>query len=359
MTMAANNKNPEVSVIIPAYCAAEHLHIAIESLQAQTFGDFEIIVVEDCSPDDGATMKEALRLAALDPRIIVTRTPVNSGAGVARNVALDMARGRYVTFLDADDTLAPEALENLTGLARLHNADMVCFTMEVPGGKGHAEGMQGTHEEVCTTPEEITELALNVFSPSVGHGRKRMHMPTISRLIRRSLLDDNHIRFPSDHHFLSEDNLFAFDSMRCSRVFVYTPHSYYRYLQRPGSTTHSQRPDMIERTVESAERFAALLRADKSLPGYAVENAWGYALMGVRSYVKEMFMSGRSMRYKRRWLRRQASLPLFRTIYEHYPWREMPFKHRLGFIAFYRRRFLLLYILVVGQEKARSLLRRR
>ncbi len=357
--MAEENRHPEVSVIIPAYCASEYLHIAIESLQAQTFGDLEIIVVEDCSPDDSATLKEAMRLAALDPRIRVARTPVNSGAGVARNVALDIARGRYVAFLDADDTLAPEALEKLTGLAHRHNADMVCFTMEVPEGKEYTEGVKGAHEQVYTTPEEITELALNVFSPSVGHGRKGMHMPTISRLIRRSLLDDNHVRFPSEHHLLSEDNLFAFASMRRAKVFVYTPDSYYRYLQRPGSTTHSQRPDMIERTVESAEHFAALLSADKSLPEYAVDNAYGYALMGVRSYVKEMFMSRRSLRYKREWLRRQASLPLFRIIHENYPWHEMPFKHRLGFIAFYRRRFLLLYILVVGQEKARRLLHRR
>lgn len=189
--------SPRISIIIPAYCASDHLHLSVESLQAQTFTDFEIIIVEDNSPDDGATLGKAHQLAEADPRIRVARTKVNSGCGPSRNVGLDIARGEYVTFLDADDSLAPVALKNLIDLADKNNADIVCFAMErvYPSGKvlGHVENAQAS---VYDDPEEISEIALNAFSPSVGHGRKTYPIHTISRLIRRSLLDEAGIRFP-------------------------------------------------------------------------------------------------------------------------------------------------------------------
>ena len=348
---------PRISIIIPAYCASDHLHLSVESLQAQTFTDFEIIIVEDNSPDDGATLGKAHQLAEADPRIRVARTKVNSGCGPSRNVGLDIARGEYVTFLDADDSLAPVALKNLIDLADKNNADIVCFAMErvYPSGKvlGHVENAQAS---VYDDPEEISEIALNAFSPSVGHGRKTYPIHTISRLIRRSLLDEAGIRFPSLPHLLSEDLPFVYAGMRRAKVYVFTPDTYYRYLQRPGSITHDPRPDMIQRSVASAEKFSEFLSQEKDAPQYAQDNAMGYALLGVRSYAKLMFTSNSSFAYKRRWVREQADIPYFRTVYEKYPWRSMPFKHKIGFWAFYRKHSLLLYALIVGQEKLRALL---
>lgn len=346
-----------ISIIIPAYKAAPFLETAIQSLQNQTFSDFEVIIIEDCSPDDGATLREAERLASLDGRIRIGRTKVNSGISIARNVGLDMATGHYVTFLDADDRFSPDSLEKMHSLATRYNADVVCCCMELtyPDGKVRHH-VEGSREQVFTDPEEITELALNVFSASVGRGRRSFHMPTISRLVRRELLEENNIRFPNVPHLLSEDMPFVFASMRKCRVFVYTADTYYRYLQNPESLTHVVNPERMQLVLQATRYFMEQVRNDKGLPPYAINNAMGYALSGLRSSLKQMFMAPGSLRSKREWMLRQTQNRFFDTIYREFPWRKMPIKHRLGFICFYKKRFLPLYAMVVGQEKVRKLL---
>ena len=270
-----------------------------------------------------------------------------------------MAKGKYVTFLDADDTLAPGSLEQLNDMACRYDADIVCFSMEavLPSGKVLAH-VENAKETFYTNPNEITEIALNVFSESVGKGRRPYRLHTISRLIRLSLLNDNNIRFPSTPHLLSEDMPFVYAGMRKARNLVISPNTYYRYLQRPGSITHSPRPDIIERAVESAKVFISLIKSDKGAPSHGIDNAMGYALTGVRAYSKLMFTSTGSLGYKLKWIRSQADNPFFKTIYNEYPWREMNMRQRLSFWAFYHKHAWLLYMLVTGLEKVRSIMKK-
>ena len=99
---------PYISVIVPVYKVAGRLPACLESLRAQTFSDFECILVDDGSPDEcGAICDE---VAAADSRFSVIHKQ-NAGVSAARNAGLDVARGEYVVFLDADDEMAPRALE--------------------------------------------------------------------------------------------------------------------------------------------------------------------------------------------------------------------------------------------------------
>ncbi|KOT96563.1 glycosyl transferase [Streptomyces sp. NRRL F-4711] len=99
---------PRFSVIVPAHQVQAYLHACLESVLAQSYPDFEVIVVDDCSPDAcGAIADE---FAALDPRVRVVRLPRNEGLGPARNAGMERAVGDYLVFLDGDDTLTPHAL---------------------------------------------------------------------------------------------------------------------------------------------------------------------------------------------------------------------------------------------------------
>lgn len=102
-------EKPLVSVITPAYNSARFIGPAITSVLNQTFSNWEMIVVDDCSSDDTARIVAAF--AQRDPRIIFVALSQNSGAGVARQTAVELARGRYIAFLDADDLWKPEKLE--------------------------------------------------------------------------------------------------------------------------------------------------------------------------------------------------------------------------------------------------------
>ncbi|HKP12337.1 MAG TPA: glycosyltransferase family A protein, partial [Blastocatellia bacterium] len=97
---------PAVSVIMPAYRVAEYIGMAIDSVLAQTFDDYEIIVVNDGSPD---TPELEAALAAYRDRIVYIEQ-ANAGPSAARNVAIGQARGEYLAFLDADDYWEPEFL---------------------------------------------------------------------------------------------------------------------------------------------------------------------------------------------------------------------------------------------------------
>ena len=96
------------SVIIPSYNSAAFLPQALDSLLSQTTGDFEIVVVDDGSTDDTQQILDAY--AAKDPRVRCVRQE-NAGVSAARNNGLAAAKGDWVTFLDADDTYAPDTLQ--------------------------------------------------------------------------------------------------------------------------------------------------------------------------------------------------------------------------------------------------------
>lgn len=103
------NKNEElVSVIMPAYNCADYLGITLDSIIDQTYKNWEVIVVDDCSNDNTAeVVQEYMRK---DGRIKYYKLENNSGAAVARNTAVELAAGKYMAFLDSDDVWFPEKL---------------------------------------------------------------------------------------------------------------------------------------------------------------------------------------------------------------------------------------------------------
>lgn len=100
---------PVVSVITPAFNARRFIGETVESVLAQTFTDFEMLVVDDCSRDD--TPEVVRELARADGRVRLIQHQANGGPATARNTALEHAAGRYVAFLDSDDLWLPGKLE--------------------------------------------------------------------------------------------------------------------------------------------------------------------------------------------------------------------------------------------------------
>ncbi|RNA67593.1 glycosyltransferase family 2 protein [Alteribacter keqinensis] len=109
MTSYKSKEGPLVSVITPAYNAERFIGQTIESVMAQSFQDWEMIIVDDCSTDQTLGIIE--KFANRDGRIRATQLPTNSGAAVARNEAIKMSKGQYLAFLDSDDQWLPEKLE--------------------------------------------------------------------------------------------------------------------------------------------------------------------------------------------------------------------------------------------------------
>jgi succinoglycan biosynthesis protein ExoO len=115
-------QQPLVSILTPAYKAEPYIGQAIESVLAQTMPDWELIIVEDCSPDNTAQVVERY---LDDPRITLIHNEQNLGANGSRNRALEVAQGKWIALLDADDWYEPQRLERLVQFAEANHCKAV------------------------------------------------------------------------------------------------------------------------------------------------------------------------------------------------------------------------------------------
>ena len=109
-----------VSIIMPAYNNGPFIREAIDSIISQTYTDWELLVVDDCSTDDTTSIVASFK----DKRIHYQRNEYNMGAALSRNKAIQAAKGKYIAFLDADDKWLPTKLEKQVGFMQKNNIPM-------------------------------------------------------------------------------------------------------------------------------------------------------------------------------------------------------------------------------------------
>ena len=117
---------PKVSVIMPAYNAEKTVAQAINSVTRQTFGDFELIVVDDCSKDSTVAVIEDL--AKNDGRIVLLKNKENSGVSKTRNYGVSMAKGELIAFLDSDDMWREDKLEKQLEIFEKNTEAVISYT---------------------------------------------------------------------------------------------------------------------------------------------------------------------------------------------------------------------------------------
>lgn len=248
-----------ISVIIPAYNAQAYLRECLESVLAQSFSDWEAIVVNDGSTD--STLDIALSYAALDPRIRVITTP-NRGQSAARNAALDTVAGEWITFLDSDDVLFPHSLERM--MAASGEVDVVAgqFTRDVgiPSSTVTSRKVISGHAAVenCLYQEEISTAVW-------------------SKMFRRAVVGD--LRFPEGVYY--EDILYCVEAFLKARRVAVISDVIYGYRDNPSSfinTFNRKRLDVLRITADVerlCEPHPALLPAARDRRLSANFNIYG------------------------------------------------------------------------------------
>ena len=118
---------PKISIIIPMYNVEKYLRRCLDSVQNQTFSDFQAICVDDGSPDNSGQIAE--EYAARDNRFIVVHKE-NGGLSDARNAGMPYATGEYIMYLDSDDFIHPQTMEIAYAMARRDKADIVAYTYD-------------------------------------------------------------------------------------------------------------------------------------------------------------------------------------------------------------------------------------
>lgn len=220
---------PRISVIVPLYNCAPYIPECIGSLKAQTFTDFEVLCVDDGSTDDSLAVAKAA--AEGDERFRFFALEKNSGQSVARNVALDNARGTYVALLDADDYFVPEALEKLSERAERQDLDDLYFSAQAFYESKELFGL--VREEYSNRPAfDDVATGPQLFAYFEDHREFLPHAAL--RMVKRSLIEENHIRFYEG--IIHEDVLFTFQTLVQSKRTSYLNEPLYRRRIRAGST---------------------------------------------------------------------------------------------------------------------------
>lgn len=219
-------KNIDISIIIPNYNCASFLPDALDSVSAQTIGNWECIIIDDGSTDNSVEIIK--KYVKKDSRFQLIQIP-HSGVSVARNTGLDAARGEYIAFLDSDDCFTDYALEMLLHFAKTTSADMVGGAVRI------------VDDEFKFLPVNNSVWNRNSFVTSVNPNDflllpKELNWVWIwRRIYRRELLKD--IRFQPEFTELGEDMCFMLDVCWKARKFVETTNfAVYHRLQNNSLT---------------------------------------------------------------------------------------------------------------------------
>lgn len=203
----------KVSIIMPVYNAAGTLQRSLDSIMAQSFRDFELVFVDDCSSDGTAEIIRRF-IAGSGISCKFLENGRNGGVASARNRGLDAAEGEYVAWVDADDVIAPDALEKAVGTALKDGADIVVWDWTL----GFEKNGRYMRQADCPAPADALKAMMG--------GRMRWNLWLF--LTRRGLLDDNGIRF-IDGANMGEDMMLMLRAFMCAGKVSQIHESLYFY----------------------------------------------------------------------------------------------------------------------------------
>ena len=250
---------PAISIIVPVYNVEKYLSRCVDSILAQTFRDFELILVDDGSTDKSAEICD--KYAAKDSRIKVIHKE-NGGQSSARNNGLEIAIGKYIGFVDSDDWISTDCFEYLYTLIEKFNADAVSadFVFAYENKLVGFQKDKNPKEKIIAGADEILCYYLK---QDKMHGKN--DFAVWGKLFKRELFYE--LRFPAGKIY--EDNIINFKLLQKCARYAKSTKKIYAYFQRGISTTKSilaqKHLALIDVSNEMLAIAQANYQADKKL----------------------------------------------------------------------------------------------
>lgn len=251
---------PLFSIILPTYGVESYIAQALTCLRNQTYSDFEVLVVDDASPDQSVAI--AQRFADQDERIRIIHHTDNQGLSAARNSGISFAKGRYITFFDPDDTYEPQLLEKVAESLDRQRAQIILF--------GHTEDVYNEAGEITQSlaypvpissskepPEEssvapaMTSATHEYQSPEAFHPmvltwEKNIHYGYAwNKFYDLAFIKEHRLKFKNNP--LIEDLEFNVEAFSCARTVNVVSEPLYHYAKREqGNLTNKFEPCYFE-----------------------------------------------------------------------------------------------------------------
>ena len=217
----------KLSIIIPVYNIIRYLDRCIRSIVSQSFGDFEILLIDDGSTDDSGGFCDDWK--GWEQRIRVFHKP-NGGVSSARNLGLEKAEGEFITFVDGDDYILPGMYKRLIALQAEHNSDITIggFATEKKPDGSFVPYYSCDEIKTLSQQEQVKCLLSNTYYTC----------SCWDKVFRRKLIEDLRFDEKITHY---EDLLFCYEAMKRSKKAVFTSEPLYHYCAND-NTSASRKP---------------------------------------------------------------------------------------------------------------------
>lgn len=252
---------PFFSIIVPIYrVKKEYLDACVESILNQSAGDFELILVDDGSPD--ACGDYCDEYAARDARVRVIHQE-NQGVSAARNNGIEAAQGEWILFVDGDDWIEPDTCERLQAKLQKADCDILHFGM-VREAADRSEKMScglrfdRPYDMKCTQDREEIYLCA-VQTPNALGKRRNPSYYSWDKAYRRSFLQENDLRYPVGMK-KSEDKVFILRCLQCVEKYTVIEDAFYHYRMNEESICHSYSASIDEDRIHLLEVLDPIVR---------------------------------------------------------------------------------------------------
>jgi glycosyltransferase involved in cell wall biosynthesis len=236
--------NPFLSIIVPVYNVEKYLHQCVNSILAQTFSDYELIIVDDGSTDSsGDICDEYLKI---DKRVKVIHKK-NGGHTSARKAGLAISRGEYIGFVDSDDWIEPEMYEKLCGAVQEFHADIVVCGI-IYDFNSKTRLAQQNYASGLYSKQNLIETVY----PSMIHGESFCGvglLPALyNKIFKRKILENN-IKKVDDRINMGEDMALCYPAMLEASVIYFMSNYLYHYRQSSTQMTRKYKNDYFHRSL--------------------------------------------------------------------------------------------------------------
>lgn len=219
----------KVSIIVPVYNLENYIGNTIQSLLSQTYKNLEIIIVDDGSTDSSLSIIQ--KMASNDSRIIYT-SQSNGGAAKARNTGLSLATGEFITFVDGDDMLSPNAIADNIDYFSDKEIDWVAFSIKRVDAKGEYIQVKNVYSDFIISNHE--EISSESFVPY--YYKRKLSGVACGAIYRKKSISE--LKFIEGHYY--EDGIYFIDLLSNTKKAVLSPKGEYLYVDRENSSQKAQ-----------------------------------------------------------------------------------------------------------------------
>lgn len=257
------NNIPELSIIVPVYNIQNHLKLCLDSIINQSFKNKEIIVIDDASTDNSASIIHEYEKCY--PEISAYFMTKNIGVGDIRNLGIEYATGSYIGFVDGDDWIDSDFYYNLMSYIKNDNSDIaICgikdefnnfISSRIRYKYGIHNCIKGKYAlKLLTKSENFNSF----ITPIVNN-----------KIYNKTFIVDNKIKFNSNRSF--QDDFFSFFACLHANQVSLVPDTYYHYYQRADSVTHVFSKNLVDNCFDTLIQIRSILEEENLMNNYTKE----------------------------------------------------------------------------------------